>query len=42
MDIEIANNNNRRSVERVTVSREMKTLWNGVELEKDYARQDNE
>lgn len=38
MDIEIINNNNRRSVERVIVSREMKILWNGVELEKDYVR----
>lgn len=38
MDIEIVNNNNRRSVERVIVSREMKILWNGVELEKDYVR----
>lgn len=38
MDIEIINNNNRRSVERVIVSREMKILWNGMELEKDYVR----
>lgn len=29
MDIEITNNNNRRSVERVTVSREMKSYGMG-------------